>query len=175
MAITGIILAGGRSTRMGRDKALVPVHGVPMALRAASTLKLGGCKKVHVVGRQAALTKLGLDVISDGPNPNHHPLLGVAAALEAVNEPLVLIAPCDLINVEPEHIQCLLDVGGPCVATAQGQVHPLLAVLPTHLAGQASTLAEQGRPAMDLIEGLPRVELPPPSLCDANLPSDLPR
>ncbi len=160
---------------MGRDKALVPVHGIPMALRAASTLKRGGCKEVHVVGRQAALTRLGLSVISDGPNPDYHPLLGVAAALEAVNDTLVLIAPCDLINIEPEHIQCLLSVGGPCVATAHGQVHPLLAVLPTQLAHRARTLAEQGRPAMDLVEGVPRIELPPPSLNDANRPSDLPR
>jgi molybdopterin-guanine dinucleotide biosynthesis protein A len=173
--MTGIILAGGRSTRMGRDKALVPIHGIPMALRAASTLKLGGCKEIHVVGRQTALMGLGLSVISDGPNPKHHPLLGVAAALEAVNETLVLIAPCDLINIEPEHIRCLLSVGGPCVASAQGQVHPLLAVLPTHLALRARALAEQGRPAMDLVEGVPRVELPPPSLNDANRPADLPR
>jgi molybdopterin-guanine dinucleotide biosynthesis protein A len=69
----------------------------------------------------------------------------------------------------------LLNVGGPCVAIAQGQVHPLLAVLPTHLALRARALAEQGRPAMDLVEGVPRVELPPPSLNDANRPADLPR
>jgi molybdopterin-guanine dinucleotide biosynthesis protein A len=69
----------------------------------------------------------------------------------------------------------LLSVGGPCVATAHGQVHPLLAVLPTQLADRARTLAEQGRPAMDLVEGVPRIELPPPSLNDANRPSDLPR
>ncbi|HJR26495.1 MAG TPA: NTP transferase domain-containing protein, partial [Acidimicrobiales bacterium] len=39
---TGVVLCGGRSTRMGRDKALLELHGVPMARRVADALTAAG-------------------------------------------------------------------------------------------------------------------------------------
>ena len=175
MVTGGIVLAGGRSTRMGRDKALVTVNGTPMALRTASVLTQSGCAFVHVVGRQSALDNLGLSVIPDPITDIHHPLLGVAAALISIEADLLLFAPCDLINLETQHVQALLSRGEPCVGAVNGQVHPLLAVLPKDQGKRAQRFAMEGRSAREFVDGLPIVELPLPNINDANRPSDLPR
>ncbi len=175
MVIPGVVLAGGRSTRMGRDKALVQIDGVPMALRAASLLANSGCTPVHVSGRQSSLQALGVNVIPDGPSNLHHPLLGVAAALSRFNSGLVLFVPCDLVNLEVAHIQTLLKQHSACVATVEGLVHPLCAIIPTSMQSRAADFARNGRSARDFVADLPTVELPSPSLNDANRPMDLPR
>lgn len=196
--IPAFILAGGLSRRMGRDKALVPVDGVPMALRVAQVLLEGGCGPVRVVGSQPGLLELGIPVVLDhrsggdsgsgidigidadaaptaAPPPgDRHPLYGVASALEAAGEGLALICPCDLVSLRPEHVAALLAVGGPCVAAAEGRVHPLLAVVRAEEAERAWELARAGAGAHALTGGLPRVELPAEALRDANRPDDLP-
>jgi molybdopterin-guanine dinucleotide biosynthesis protein A len=159
---------------MGRDKATTPVDGVPMATRTAIILRQAGCADVHLVGRAHDLQSLGFPVIQE-PQGGHHPLFGVAAVLRQTAAVQVLFAPCDLINLSTGHVQALLAVKGPCVAICDGQVHPLLAVLPASLHLQAQRLAEAGAPARALVEGLPQVVLPPPRLIDANTPADLAR
>ncbi len=174
MGIAGAILAGGRSTRMGRDKARIPIEGVPMALRTAATLRLGGCERVHIVGREPSLRNLGLPLIMDELEIRH-PLSGVSAALSQIPEEWVLIAPCDLIHLTPADVQALVSFGAPCVACSRAQRHPLLAILPSAWARRANDLALAGAPSMALTEELPAIELPPVSLTDANTPADLPR
>ena len=48
-AVAGVVLAAGRSSRMGRPKALLPVDGVPFVERAVATLREGGCDPVVAV------------------------------------------------------------------------------------------------------------------------------
>ena len=172
--MNGAVLSGGRSTRMGRDKALLPIQGIPMALRMAGILKGGGCNDIHLVGRQQALAQFGLPIIVDG-SPTHHPLIGVSAALTTIPGQHVLIAPCDLINIEPSHVERMLRFGAPCVAICEGQLHPLFAVVPTQWSTKATELAQQGAPAMALTGSLPRIDLPAGALFDANTPADLVR
>ncbi len=174
MGINAAVLSGGRSTRMGRDKAILPIEGIPMALRVAAILKGGGCEEVHLVGRQQALAQLGLPLIVDTTS-KYHPLLGVAAALGQISGELVLIAPCDLINIERQHVQELVRFGRPCVAISDGQLHPLFAIISTQWASKAYELAQNGAPAMALTGSLPKIELPREALFDANTPVDLPR
>ena len=159
---------------MGRDKALLPIQGIPMALRVAGILKEGGCDEIHLVGRQQALAQLGLPIIVES-SPTHHPLLGVGAALEQISGELVLIAPCDLINIERAHVERMVRFGRPCVAISEGQLHPLLAIVPTQWAGEATRLAQLDVPAMVLTGSLPKIELPAGALFDANTPADLTR
>ena len=175
MVAVAAVLAGGRSTRMGREKALIPIDGVPLALRTAAILERCGLTTISVVGRQRSLHQLGLPVISDPVTDNHHPLYGIAAALNQCKANLVLFVPCDVVNLTENHIQALLEVDGPCVASSEGVKHPLFAVLPAELADQARALADAGRSAHTLVQGLPVVPLPAPNLNDANSPDQLPR
>ena len=174
MVAVAAILAGGRSTRMGKDKALLSVDGVSLTRRTADVLTACGVQQVFAVGRQQELASVGLPVITES-HKEHHPLFGVAAALKAIDEPLVLFVPCDLVNLMTTHVQVMLDFGAPCVASNAGVVHPLIAVLPPELGIQAEHIATTGGSAHRLIEGLPIIDLPEPELTDANHPEQLPR
>lgn len=172
--IPGFVLAGGRSSRMGRDKALLPLEGEPLALRVAAVLRAAGCAPVALVGRQTALWELGLPVVAEPETGDRHPLLGLAAALASLPGGLCLVCPCDLVGLRPEHVRALLARGGPCVARTGGRIHPLLAVLDAAEAPRAAALASSGAGAHALTGGLEPVDLPPEALHDANRPEDLP-
>ncbi|MDP6934805.1 MAG: molybdenum cofactor guanylyltransferase [Myxococcota bacterium] len=171
----GFILAGGASRRMGRDKAHVQVDGRPMALRVADALREGGCHNVRLICKQHTSVPPGLPILVE-PETWHHPLLGVAVALEAARDEgarLALIAPCDLPFLSQHTIRQLLKTHGPCVAHDGDRVHPLLAVLCIDMADQARRLASEDASAQTLVAGLPRVTVPVSSVHDANCPGDL--
>ena len=66
--------------RMGRDKALLEIEGIPMARRVAEVMRLAGCIPVFAVG--PARLAAGLDVVSDD-HPGEGPLGGILTALRA--------------------------------------------------------------------------------------------
>ena len=74
--ILGCVLAGGRSTRFGSDKALALLGQTTLLARAVGQLT-PWCHKVVVVGRQTAPAP----TLPDWPSPGMGPLAGVAAAL----------------------------------------------------------------------------------------------
>ncbi len=86
----GAILAGGASTRMGRDKALVPLAGRTMLEWVASALA-PVCDAVIVVGRTEPVA--GLRAVPDPGTPHLGPLSGLVAALAvAEGRPVLLVA-----------------------------------------------------------------------------------
>ncbi len=88
--IVGAILAGGASTRMGRDKALVPVAGRPMVEWVAEALA-PVCAEVIVVGRAEPVA--GLRAVPDPGLPHRGPLSGLVAAFQASGgRPVLLVA-----------------------------------------------------------------------------------
>jgi len=95
VTLTGVVLAGGASSRMGTDKALVEVDGVAMAVRVASALAGGGCEPVVCQGGDSrALGALGLTVSAD-TRPGEGPVAGILDALSAAGGDVVVCA-CDL-------------------------------------------------------------------------------
>src|SRR5271170_8361327 len=92
--IGGFILAGGESSRMGRDKALLELNGVVLIVRAADLVEsvTGACA---VVGDSVRLEGLSLRVIADD-FPGAGPLGGIATALRTSNAGWNLIVACDL-------------------------------------------------------------------------------
>ncbi len=109
--VTGAVLAGGASRRMGRTKALVEVDGTPMAGRVAAALADAGCDPVWLVGGDPdELAALGLTVIPDR-QPGAGPLGGVVAALARADGDVVVVA-CDLPHLTADVIGRLLDAAG---------------------------------------------------------------
>jgi molybdopterin-guanine dinucleotide biosynthesis protein A len=82
--VSGAVLVGGSSRRMGEDKALLPVDGVPMAVRVVAALEAGGCREVVLVGGDVdTRLVLGRRHIGDPPHLlGRGPIAGVVAALD---------------------------------------------------------------------------------------------
>src|SRR5437016_12106711 len=98
------VLTGGKSERMGRDKALMPIDGVPMATRVARALEQAGADNVTCVGGDViALRELGLVAVVDEWEGTG-PLGGVISSLGATSAPLSLVAPCDLLDPSPNSL-----------------------------------------------------------------------
>lgn len=174
MGLTGAVLAGGASRRMGRDKAFLEVDGLPLVVRAARVLREAGCDPVVLVGSQPALSTLGWTTVDDGAAERpRHPLHGVIAALEASPQPLVLVVPCDLPDLRAHDLAPLLAASGPVVATAGGQLQPLVCVLHRSALAQARSLLAEGAPARALVAGLPQVALPERAVVNLNHPGQL--
>lgn len=92
---------------MGRDKALVPVDGIAMALRVAAALRDAGASEVVAIGGDAGgLAALGLTVVADR-YPGEGPLGGIITAVGV--GPFVVTAPCDMPWLAAEHIEPLID------------------------------------------------------------------
>ena len=83
--VTGFILAGGRSTRMGRDKALLDWHGISLLTHMVGLLS-DATDEVHVVGRDRLPDAL----------PGQGPLSGIATALTFTSTDNNLILAVDL-------------------------------------------------------------------------------
>jgi molybdopterin-guanine dinucleotide biosynthesis protein A len=93
VAVSGAVLLGGASTRMGRDKARLEVAGVPLATRTAHLLA-SLCEEVLLVGGDPPEDARGRRVADlSGPRCA---LRGVASALAAATRERVLVVATDL-------------------------------------------------------------------------------
>src|SRR5437016_10111323 len=97
--VTGYVLAGGASTRLGRDKALVEVGGTPMLTRMIELLG-GVTKQVKLVAAPGKYSAFGVETIED-QWPGEGPLGGIITALDdaaksPANSERNLIVSCDM-------------------------------------------------------------------------------
>ena len=100
----GFVLAGGRSSRMGTDKAQLLLHGQPLAAHALATLRLAGLAASFAGGHPslATLAPLIEDSLRLGP------LSGICAALASTQSDCSLFLPVDLPLLPPSLLTCML-------------------------------------------------------------------
>ncbi|BAZ28055.1 molybdopterin-guanine dinucleotide biosynthesis protein A [Cylindrospermum sp. NIES-4074] len=104
--LTAIVLAGGKSSRMGEDKALMPIQGVPMLQRVCSVAQ--GCSDtIYIVTpwpeRYQNLLLPGYQFIKEISSPDTQgPLVGFAQGLVQVQTDWVLLLACDLPRLRVE-------------------------------------------------------------------------
>ena len=85
MIFAAVILAGGKSSRMGFDKALLEVDGVPLLARQIQIVRAAGAGEVFISGRsEAGYSAFGCAVLQDN-FADSGPMAGIEAALEFVN------------------------------------------------------------------------------------------
>jgi molybdopterin-guanine dinucleotide biosynthesis protein A len=105
--VSAYILAGGKSSRMGRDKALLDFGGTPLILHIASLVQpLTGSPLV--VGPPDRYANLNLRVLADDES-GIGPLAGIVTALRDSREPWNLILGCDLPLLTSEWLAYLID------------------------------------------------------------------
>ncbi len=95
--VTGVILAGGRATRMGGvDKGLVPINGRPMIHWVIDALRPQVKELLVNANRNFdEYRAFGYPVIDDGDREFRGPLAGIASGLRAAAGKYVAFAPCD--------------------------------------------------------------------------------
>jgi molybdenum cofactor guanylyltransferase len=181
----GAVLTGGRSRRMGRDKALLPVDGRPLAARVADALAAAGADPVAAVGGDVAgLAEVGLLVVADD-RPGEGPLAGIATALRQVGGgDIVVVLACDLVHAAPEAVAGLVaalvasPAAGVAVPLVDGRLQTLHAAWRRRAAGEIEAALERGdRAVRDVLErvGMVTVEgLDATWFHNANRPEDLP-
>lgn len=171
----GYVLTGGRSTRMGQDKALLPFRGRTLVECVAQNVA-AAAGSVKLVGAAGKYASLGLPVIEDRI-PGCGPLSGIEAALADSPATFTLVTACDMPSLNPDFLDWMLreaEKTGADVTMVRNE--PLCAVYrPTAHAAAARALAEEkykvGLAFASLnIRWLPLEDLSP--LANANTPRD---
>lgn len=118
--IYGLVLTGGKSERMKRDKALLDYKGLPHAAYIYNILNKY-CDKVYLSARKNQWTGTGLQdlpTLEDTPDVQG-PIAGILSAFEKHPEALWIVVACDLVHFNEETVQVLLANYKPtAVATA---------------------------------------------------------
>ncbi|MFZ1731539.1 MAG: molybdenum cofactor guanylyltransferase [Bacteroidota bacterium] len=128
--ITGVILAGGHSTRMGEDKALLKVGGVPIIQRIRDTMQPHFQQLLLSTNHPECYDFLALPSVRDVV-PEAGPLAGIQAALTRAETERVCVVSCDAAGVtsEPIKLLCQAAVDAPIVVMGDGRrLYPLMAV-----------------------------------------------
>jgi len=112
-SVAAFILAGGASSRMGRNKGLMKITGEPLILRTARLLE-PLVSRVTVIGPAGLYRKVGIRAMPDKiPGLRkvaayQGPLAGIVTALAVTSSPWNLILACDLPYLTAEWIELLL-------------------------------------------------------------------
>lgn len=95
--ITGLVLAGGRGSRMGgADKGLQSYRGMPLAMHAMLRLAPQvGRVMINANRNLAAYESFGAPVFTDASGDFAGPLAGFVAGLEQCDTPYLVTVPCD--------------------------------------------------------------------------------
>lgn len=111
----GLVLAGGRSTRMGTDKAaLIHPDGRPLARRTHGLLESAGCHPVVLSLRHDQELPPGFSNAADFPlardpeGPGEGPLAGMLAAMRLYPDADWLVTACDLPRLDVATLAHLL-------------------------------------------------------------------
>lgn len=105
-AVTGVVLAGGLSTRMGTNKALLEVGGVRLIDGAAATLRALFPEVLVIANDPAPYAGLGLPILPD-LIPGKGPLGGLYTAVSAASHPHAFCLACDMPFANPTLIRYL--------------------------------------------------------------------
>lgn len=185
--VAGVIVAGGRASRMGgRDKAFAAVGGEPIAVRTVRLFRDLFPQVLVATNRPARFGGLEVEIVTD-IYPGCGPLAGIHAALRASRHPHVFVAACDMPGLDADVIRLLLARIGDADAIVprwDGDVEPLHAVYAVACAPAIEASLRAGRHALrDFLAGV-RVDYVPEeelravrgaaaSLINVNTPEEL--
>ena len=150
--LSGVVLAGGRNTRMGGlDKGLLLFQGVPLAVRAVRLLAGLFEEVILVSNRPEAYAELsGTAVLAGDLYQGRGPLGGLHAGLARAGRPAAFCTACDLPNLSVEFIrrQAELFFELDCdvlLPRVRGQIEPLHAIYRKSLLGDIERILNDGQ------------------------------
>ncbi|MGH8913294.1 MAG: molybdenum cofactor guanylyltransferase [Acidimicrobiia bacterium] len=149
MSLLGAVLAGGRSSRMGIDKAALEISGVTLLTRVAGALGQVAPNVVVLGGGRK-----GLESWPDRFPPTG-PLAGVATALQQMSEDRVLVVAVDNPFVRADTLARMAAIESdlPVVPVdRQGTRQVTCAIYPKSVSGPAAEEAESGGSIQTLLD-----------------------
>ena len=181
----GVVLAGGQSSRMGRDKALLPFNGKPLIARAIDILR-PHVDELLIIGDPNKYDGFGPLALADD-SPGLGPLGGIMTALRYAWHDRLIILACDMPHVTDVFIEQLMthyeDGIDAVVAQCDGHLEPLAAVY--HRRCRAVFAAQLETGSLKLSDAIERVRTRYVQVCpgeedwpvdlfrNVNAPSDL--
>jgi molybdenum cofactor guanylyltransferase len=173
MRCSAVLLAGGKSSRMGCDKALLEIEGEPLWRRQLETLRRLSPEQLMLSGprrEEWSECELVADEVDDAG-----PLAGVAAALAKNATPLLVVLAVDLPLMTTDFLQSLLALclyGRGVVPRGAGGFEPLAAVYPANCASFAAAALRSGDFSMQSFvrEGMSAHLLVEREISDAEIP-----
>ncbi|MGE4367394.1 molybdenum cofactor guanylyltransferase [Thermomonas sp.] len=170
-AWTGLVLAGGRSSRMGRDKAALVWHGKSLLRHMIDMLCLAGAARVVVSGDYPEYGGI--------PDVEHDlgPLGGLASVAAVLPDGPLLVVPVDMPMLSVDALRRLVATGARC-ACFHGHMLPLRLQLDSRVRDWLATalrLPQAGRSlhALHAAQGGIQLALPDGAaswLCNLNTP-----
>ena len=183
--VNGLVLAGGKSVRMGTDKGAMQWHGKEQRYHMADLLT-GLCKEVFISCRpgQAETIDVRYQTLTDQATVSG-PMAGIITALERVPHAAWLVTACDLPLLDLSTLQYLLAHRNPAsIATTfesphDGLPEPLITIWEPAALPVLKSFAARGVgcPRKVLLNSETTVLMPPrpDALLNANTPQDAAR
>lgn len=141
-----MVTAGGRSSRMRRDKALLKLGDTAMIERVIAALR-PVTSSVSIIANDPLYEKFGLPVFSD-THQGLGPIEAIRTALCNTSAPRVALAGCDMPFVTTELFAFLIDQAERYDAVvpldSEGRIEPLCAVYSTAVLSEVGRLIEKG-------------------------------
>lgn len=144
---TAIVLAGGKSRRMGTDKSLLPLAGQPLIQHITGQLTPLFDQVLVAANDPEKYAFLQLPIVPD-EEPGQGPLMGILSGVAAAAHDLSFVTACDIPHLDPGFILGLLkaaagyDIVMP--TSAAGRHEPLLAVYRKSVVPLARQILRQG-------------------------------
>lgn len=147
---TGFITAGGKSSRMGIDKAWLEIEGQPLIERVLGSLR-AVTSTVAIIANTEGYRSLGVPVFTDS-HQGVGPLEAVRVALSNTQTDRILLVACDLPFLTPELFSFLLSIPSTSEAivplSADNQLEPLCAIYCKDSLQAVENLIEHGERKM---------------------------
>lgn len=155
--LAAVILAGGRSQRMGRDKALLPVQGQPLLHRQIHLIRSLGIQDLCLcLQADTPSRNVNLPILLDDP-PGIGPLGALLAAWKWNPKPFLLVLAVDLPALTPEHLHLWIEKLRPACGvipqSPQG-LEPLAAIYPKACQPLHQEAASTGRFSLQTVASL---------------------
>ncbi len=154
--VAGILLAGGRSRRMGQDKALLPFpdQSRQTFLERLAALLIAQCRELVLVARDAeqathyaSLVPSSVCIVTDQV-PDIGPLMGLYSGLSAISASYALVTAVDTPLLQPSVISYLLAQprdDAPIIPLVAGIPQVLLAIYPRSILPMLEERLHAGR------------------------------
>ena len=161
-----LILAGGASKRMGRNKATMIVEGSPMIANVAHALRDGGCKSIivavrdgvqrqEIMGALSHLSDVQCILDNDLERSAKSGLKSALTQCAKMGIERIQLAPCDMPWINSQVFERLREGSRPVVMPRGGHLQPLLSLVDVNVALGALERAEMRASLKNTLRSVP--------------------